>query len=179
MAHQSAHWAACSQAMVRPPPNWLKMNVDASLLPSNRAGLGLVIRDHEGKLVLAVGHHIEHWDANFVELLVAQAMKDVIEDWMFDCTVIIIEGDCSKVIVWLQQLRDHRYKIHREIADVVLSFLGYFNQVLFNYVPRQSNRPADLCARYALDRSFIWKFVSDSDVPDAFTSLLREESNRV
>ncbi|XP_020685649.1 uncharacterized protein LOC110101895 [Dendrobium catenatum] len=37
------------------PPGWLKYNFDATLMPSNQAGLGMIVRDHFGKLVFSAG----------------------------------------------------------------------------------------------------------------------------
>ncbi|KAI0497165.1 hypothetical protein KFK09_020387 [Dendrobium nobile] len=161
-----------------PPPSWLKFNFDASVLPSNLAGLGVVVRDHLGNLIVASGQQIEHWDAATAELLAASTIKDIIEDWMFDRPGIIIEGDCSNIIEWLQQLRHPHHRLHRARDGPDFSFLAHFHQVLFMKVPRMSNMAADFCASKALEGNFVWKDVWCNDIPDTFLSLLREESAR-
>ncbi|XP_020691196.1 uncharacterized protein LOC110105868 [Dendrobium catenatum] len=159
-----------------PPPNWLKFNFDASLLSSNLAGLGLVVRDHCGNLIVATGQQVEHWDVATAELLAACTIKDVLEDWMMDRAGIIIEGDCSNIIEWFQQLRHPHHNMHRCRDGPDLSFLSLFPQVLFKRVPRCCNRAADFCASRALEGNFVWKNVWCDDVPPTFVSLLREES---
>ncbi|XP_020675485.2 uncharacterized protein LOC110094562 [Dendrobium catenatum] len=161
-----------------PPPNWLKFNFDASLLSSNLAGLSLVVRDHCGNLIVATGQQLEHWDAATAKLLAVSTIKNVIDDWMLDRAGIIIEGDCSNIIEWLEQLRHHQHNLHRRREGPDFSFFTLFQQVLFNRVPRCCNRAADFCARRALEGNFTWKNVWGDDIPCTFVSLLREESVR-
>ncbi|XP_028554355.1 uncharacterized protein LOC114580564 [Dendrobium catenatum] len=95
-----------------PPPGWVKFNVDASLQPSGTAGLGIVARDVNGRLVVAVGKQIEHWDVTNVEIMAALAVKDAIRDWMMQMDGIIIEGDCLPAIKWLQTMFNYKSKDH-------------------------------------------------------------------
>ncbi|KAI0486592.1 hypothetical protein KFK09_029340 [Dendrobium nobile] len=85
-----------------PPPNWLKVNVDASLLPSYKAGIGGVVHDHQGRLLLAFGKSYVHWDISTMEFLATQSIKELIKDWMFKYKGIIIEGDNANVMRFLQ-----------------------------------------------------------------------------
>ncbi|PKU70999.1 Putative ribonuclease H protein [Dendrobium catenatum] len=162
-----------------PPPNWLKVNFDGALLQSNRAGLGVVIRDHEGKLVVAAGHQIEHWDATTTELFAAQAIHLVIEDWMLDRDGLIVEGDSLSAINWLRQMCNPTGKIHRMVDGPNVSFLCSFKQVIFQHINRHSNRPADFCAHLGILGNFLWKNIDCVDIPLTFVHLLREESDRV
>ncbi|KAH0450215.1 hypothetical protein IEQ34_020907 [Dendrobium chrysotoxum] len=43
--------------------------MDASLLPSTRASIEVVIRNDKGQSILAMGKQIEHWDVTTMELL--------------------------------------------------------------------------------------------------------------
>ncbi|PKU77597.1 Putative ribonuclease H protein [Dendrobium catenatum] len=84
-----------------PPPGWIKFNFDAALLPSNQVGLGMIAQYHDGKLIVATGRNIEHWDSLLSEMLAAMAIREVIQDWMYELDGIIIEGDCINAIQWL------------------------------------------------------------------------------
>ncbi|XP_020692156.2 uncharacterized protein LOC110106564, partial [Dendrobium catenatum] len=132
-----------------PPPGWVKFNVDASLQQSSITGLGVVVRDHLGRLVVAAGTRVEQWDTTTAEIMAALSIKDLIEQWMTELEGIIIEGDCRNALRWLQASFDRRNKMHLQPEGPDLTFLLDFKQVLFQYVPRLSNAPADYCARMA------------------------------
>ncbi|KAK8941882.1 hypothetical protein KSP40_PGU016062 [Platanthera guangdongensis] len=51
-----------------PPPGWIKVNVDGSLLLSGSAGLGVVARSDDGRVLIAAGFAWHHWDPGRVEL---------------------------------------------------------------------------------------------------------------
>ncbi|PKU60814.1 hypothetical protein MA16_Dca028787 [Dendrobium catenatum] len=58
-----------SETSWHPPPlDWIKINIDASLLDSNLASIGGVARDFKGSLLLAFGEQKLHWDINQLEL---------------------------------------------------------------------------------------------------------------
>ncbi|KAH0460922.1 hypothetical protein IEQ34_008497 [Dendrobium chrysotoxum] len=58
-----------------PPPEWIKVNIDASLLRSNRAGIGGVFRDHKGMFLLVFGFMGLHWDVAQVELIAILSLE--------------------------------------------------------------------------------------------------------
>ncbi|PKU70994.1 hypothetical protein MA16_Dca020982 [Dendrobium catenatum] len=160
-----------------PPPNWLKFNVDASIKESAIAGLGVVARDHMGRLLLAAGRHIEQWDVTTAEISAALSIREVATLDMMDYDGIIIEGDCRNAIQWLQAAFHRLHKMHHNIEGPDLTFLLDFKQVLFQFVPRESNQPADFCARMACFGDFLWDGGSVGAIPQTFLSLLRRESD--
>ncbi|XP_020696169.2 uncharacterized protein LOC110109442 [Dendrobium catenatum] len=162
-----------------PPPGWLKFNFDAALLPSNQVGLGVIARNHYGKLVVAAGRRTEHWDVLQAKMLAAMAIREVFMDWMFALDGIIIEGDCINAIRWLQRLNDRQNVVHRRVEGPDTTFLQEFKQVLFQYTHRNSNRVADFCAHLALGNEFTFFDVNNSEFPSILLSFLREESDRV
>ncbi|PKU77540.1 Putative ribonuclease H protein [Dendrobium catenatum] len=162
-----------------PPPNWLKVNFDAALLPSNSAGLGMVVRDDLGRLIVASGKCLEHWDPIQAEMRAALAFAEVIEEWMYDRDGIIVEGDSSEAVQWLHEVHRPACGLHRTADGPDLSFFNKFRQVIFQHIPRLSNRPADFCAKHALCGNFTWHDVISPSVPSFFVELLREESDRV
>ncbi|PKU82105.1 hypothetical protein MA16_Dca004122 [Dendrobium catenatum] len=64
-----------------------------------------------------------------------------------------------------------------ELGD--LSFIKDFHFVVFNYVNRECNKLADLCANYACISSFIWDDLVMNKIPPSFINLLKEESNAI
>ncbi|XP_020675420.1 uncharacterized protein LOC110094514, partial [Dendrobium catenatum] len=47
-----------------PPPGWIKVNIDASVLPNNKAGIGGVFRDCKGCGLAAFAFQCLHWDCS-------------------------------------------------------------------------------------------------------------------
>ncbi|PKU84444.1 Putative ribonuclease H protein [Dendrobium catenatum] len=168
-----------SELWCPPPLGLLKFNFDAALLPSNQVGLCVIARNQYGKLIVAAGRKIEHWDALQAEMLAAMAIREVFMDWMFELDGIIIEGDCINAIRWLQRLNDRQNVIHRRVEGPDTALFLEFKQVLFQYTPRNSNRVADFCAHLALVNEFTFFDVNNSEFHSTLLPLLREESDRV
>ncbi|KAL0927592.1 hypothetical protein M5K25_001777 [Dendrobium thyrsiflorum] len=80
------------------PPDWIKVNVDASLLPSYKAGVAGVFRDYRGRFLFAFGHRCVHWDISSLEIIAIKFLNDYLSDWMFKYEGIVIEGDNINVI---------------------------------------------------------------------------------
>ncbi|KAI0526865.1 hypothetical protein KFK09_002457 [Dendrobium nobile] len=87
-----------------PPPDWIKVNIDAALHNSYKAGIKCVFRDHYGRFLLAFGKPITHWDTAAVELQAILAIKLVIKKWMLDYKGLIIEGDNMNVINFIKKM---------------------------------------------------------------------------
>ncbi|XP_028556870.1 uncharacterized protein LOC114581249 [Dendrobium catenatum] len=85
-----------------PPPDWHKVNVDATLLSNYKAGIGGIFRDHKGRFLLAFGKPYIHWDIYSLELFATQHIKEEMKDWMFKFKGIIIEGDNHNVMEFLK-----------------------------------------------------------------------------
>ncbi|XP_020673918.1 uncharacterized protein LOC110093386 [Dendrobium catenatum] len=152
-----------------PPPYWIKVNIDASIHNSYKAGLGGVCRDYRGKFLLAFGKNCVHWDSGQMELLAILFFKDYISDWMKEYKGLIIEGDNKNVINFIKDKVDKGGTV-----DVDLTFLKGFN-----FVNRENNKLADLSANYACFSSFCWKDLSSSTILNSFINLLMKESDSI
>ncbi|PKU72931.1 hypothetical protein MA16_Dca007494 [Dendrobium catenatum] len=159
------------------PPGWLKFNVDAALKPFNLAGIGVVVRNHEGVLITAAGRRIEHWDPFQAEVRATAVTQMVIRDWKLDLDGIIIEGDCVNAIGWLQKLQDRKFKGHYNFEGPNFSFLMNFKQVLFRHTLRDNNRPADFCANLVIFGDFVFWGTAEGDIPSTLVSLLQVDCN--
>ncbi|KAI0515950.1 hypothetical protein KFK09_008621 [Dendrobium nobile] len=89
-----------------PPPDWINVNIDASVHNSYKAGLGGVCRDYRGRFLLAFGKNCVHWDSGQMELLAILFLKDYISDWMKEYKGLIIEGDNKNVINFIKDKVD-------------------------------------------------------------------------
>ncbi|XP_020688077.1 uncharacterized protein LOC110103627 [Dendrobium catenatum] len=93
----SDHWGANPHYMLTstswhpPPPGWIKVNIDASLLSSNEVGIGGIFRDHKGRMLLSFGFSVVNWDIGFLELLAFRSLARVIKDWMLDAKGLIMK----------------------------------------------------------------------------------------
>ncbi|PKU86816.1 hypothetical protein MA16_Dca024742 [Dendrobium catenatum] len=154
-----------------PPPEWLKINVDASLDESYKAGIGGVICDSKGRFFMAFGMKYIHWDVFHLELQAIKSLKEIIKDWMFKYKGAFIEGDNANVIRRLQKARINGFK-----GEVDFDFLSEFNLVIFSYVERSRNKLADWCAKYASSNNFIWEELCLNKIPPSVVEILKEES---
>ncbi|KAL0927659.1 hypothetical protein M5K25_001855 [Dendrobium thyrsiflorum] len=116
-----------------PPPEWVKVNVDAIILRSNEAGVGGVFRDHQGRFLSAFGFKCLHWDNGFLELFAFRSLRRVIKEWRLEAKVLVIEGDNANVINYLQE---SFFKVvnlgHEEVLED-FSFLMGFDSIIFNH----------------------------------------------
>ncbi|KAI0519774.1 hypothetical protein KFK09_007235 [Dendrobium nobile] len=62
-----------------PPKDWIKINVDASLLSSNLVGVGGLLRDHKGRFISAFGKKGTHWNIAQLELEAVFWVKDFLK----------------------------------------------------------------------------------------------------
>ncbi|KAK8959709.1 hypothetical protein KSP40_PGU003446 [Platanthera guangdongensis] len=87
-----------SSSLCPPPPGWIKINVDGSLLPLRCDGLGIVIRSEVGEVLRAGGFGWQHWDPGRDELEVVLAICRVLLPSLFEARVILIEGDVTNIL---------------------------------------------------------------------------------
>ncbi|KAL0926287.1 hypothetical protein M5K25_002504 [Dendrobium thyrsiflorum] len=158
-----------------PPLDWIKINMDASLLSSNLAGIGGVFRDYRGRLLLAFGRKKVHWDVAQLEMEAILALREHIQGWMMSSKGVIIEGDNFNIIKFIQSsMNKSSWKPENWVAKE-LFFLNDFNKVIFHHVNRDCNKISDLCATLALENSFTVNSFSFGNIPSSLFSLLKKE----
>ncbi|XP_028552066.1 uncharacterized protein LOC114579980 [Dendrobium catenatum] len=86
-----------------PPLDWIKFNVDASLMESYNAGIGVIIRNHKGRFLRAFGKQLRHWDVATLELQSILLLREQLQRWMLQYKGVIIEGDNANVIKWFHE----------------------------------------------------------------------------
>ncbi|KAL0907988.1 hypothetical protein M5K25_022448 [Dendrobium thyrsiflorum] len=158
-----------------PPLDWIKVNVDASLLRTNLAGIGGVFRDHKGRLIMAFGRNMFHWDVAQLEMEAVVSLQEYIQDWMLECKGLIIEGDNLNIIKFIQSYLNKKKWCSDKWLDNNLFFLKDFNKVIFHHVHRDCNKVADCCATLALENNFCFDSSSFINIPSSLFSLLKKE----
>ncbi|KAI0524473.1 hypothetical protein KFK09_003843 [Dendrobium nobile] len=160
-----------------PPKDWMKINVDASLLRSNCAGVGGIFRDHKGRFILAFGEKKAHWDITKLEMEVVFSVRKYIRSWMLEYKGVIIESDNLNVIKFIQDA----FKKNKGIVDrwplEELPFVNDFHKVVYNHVHRSCNKVANLCATMALSRSFFFDSFSFGNIPSLLLYSIKKEGD--
>ncbi|XP_020674421.1 uncharacterized protein LOC110093777 [Dendrobium catenatum] len=124
-----------------PPSDWIKVNIDAAIHNSYKAGIRVVFRDHFGSLLLAFGRPIIHWDSAAVEHQAILTIKQVIKEWMLEYRGLIYEGDNMNVINYFKELVKNGGNNSSEI-----SFIKDFDFVIFNCRFKTAGKPPDKIA---------------------------------
>ena len=136
----SARW-------VPPPTGWAKCNVDGSFVSqSGEAGVGVVVRDSEGQVILTAWRVIFRCqDAVEAEALACLEGLRLAAQWVQGS--IILESDCAQVIQAMQQKED------RSALRFILEVAKDQAQVLVDWritkVKRESNLVAHELAHFA------------------------------
>ncbi|KAI0499477.1 hypothetical protein KFK09_017681 [Dendrobium nobile] len=83
-----------------PPPDWIKINLDASLMGNYEAGIGGIVRDWRGRFLLAFGIKKTHWDIAQLEWSAVEALTGVLDGRFDDVDGIIVEGDNKMLLIF-------------------------------------------------------------------------------
>ncbi|KAL6188472.1 hypothetical protein ACLB2K_039864 [Fragaria x ananassa] len=134
-----------------PPPNVVKVNIDATWKTSNqRSGIGLVVRNHRGCSIAGASLLCSH---NFVVKAEAHSVVKGIKIVRFlNLKEVIIEGDSQEVI---RSLSTPAFTPNWKILPImnrVKFLLPAFDEVLWNWVPHEANRVVDATVKLVMVR---------------------------
>ena len=131
-----------------PPPSRYKINVDGAVFGAQKAvGIGVVVRDEEGRVLGACCKKIEapmgalEAEAKAFEVGLQFAKDMLIHDF-------ILEGDSLLLVNALNEISPPPSAV-AAIVYSSLSALKDFRKVEISHVKRAGNRPAHLLAKYA------------------------------
>ena len=148
-----------------PPSSKLKINVDAAVhAESQMAGLGAVIRNSQGQVVVAAVKSINfQGDVSIAEAKAVQWGMEVASKASF--TNVIVETDCSMVADLANNKVSNKTEIWWTIAEIQSSRQD-FQSIDFQHVPRQCNTSAHSLVKRALKSSgsVIWRDEFPADV---------------
>ncbi|KAK8961558.1 hypothetical protein KSP40_PGU019727 [Platanthera guangdongensis] len=81
----------------------VKFNFDGAILPDRRAGLGLVVHDNTGMVLMVVGQSSVHWDSGGTKIATLKALKADIPPTLFAAKGAIFEGDNNNMIEYCRK----------------------------------------------------------------------------
>ncbi|KAI0530940.1 hypothetical protein KFK09_000488 [Dendrobium nobile] len=158
-----------------PLQDWIKINVDASLMSSYTAGIGGCVRDYKGRLLIAFGEKRTHWDIAHLEMEAIMILRRFIEPWMLEYKGVIIEGDNINVIKFIKNsLNKNKWKKADQVEKDFM-FLTDFNKVILHHVHRDCKKVSDYCATLALDTNIFFDSSSFASIPPSLCFLLKKE----
>jgi ribonuclease HI len=140
-----------------PKEGWIKINVDGAYMDNSRdAGIGVVIRDSSGSVLLTAWKFIS--DAGSAEEVEALACKGgllLAAEWMSSPS--ILESDCANIIKYLHQPEPQRSASALTIQEA-LEEARKLQSVVFLHVGREFNSVAHSLAQLArrLSHSAVW-----------------------
>ncbi|GKV46733.1 hypothetical protein SLEP1_g53708 [Rubroshorea leprosula] len=158
-----------TSAWLRPPPGFLKFNVDASFMPnSGLTALTMVGRDSYGKILTG-----RTWLCSTASSLMAEAnalLRAVQSAADMGLDQVIFESDNETLISYAQHANQPLpWEIHSIIHNI-RSFCSSRPNFSFSFIPRAGNRVADWIARSTLKGQcpFYWAHCP----PDILLQLL-------
>jgi ribonuclease HI len=156
-----------------PPVGWLKVNCDAAIdRGGRRMGIGIILRDHEGKVRAA-------WSISRPGLVDPTAAEaSALFHGLNQCKVLgvsklVVEGD-SKVIISAVQNREASSSRYGHLIDDLVMLLDSSPGWQMVHVRRESNRAAHGLAKVALKTVFDRRW--DFSIPDCIRDVVLTES---
>lgn len=114
--------------MATSPTGMMKANFDARVGPNGEVGLGVVLRDSSGSIVLlGVRRRIATWDAHTSEAMAALFAVELAQ--RFGYNKVVVEGDSFLVISALKNKPvggSPIFHIFNDFSKVCLSFADVF-----------------------------------------------------
>ncbi|KAK8935604.1 hypothetical protein KSP39_PZI013846 [Platanthera zijinensis] len=156
-------WLFRSPSWYPPPPGWIKINVDGSLQTSRQAGLGIVMRNEVGLVLMVAGFAWQHWDPGRVEFEPVCSIRRIVQPTLLNARGVIIEGDAANVMDFCSNVAKQTARSIVSQMEEDLTFLWEFSAVRFQYIGRAANRVADFCARLVCEGDFTWTSGCGSD----------------
>lgn len=158
-----------------PPEGWVKVNTDgAFILQSREAGVGVIIRDHTGKVLISSWTLLRSCAS--AEEAEALALRDGIRllvEWVR--LLAILELDCANLVSGLAASARDRSPLWCTLLEVK-AMLALAQDYKIVKIPCEANRVAHCLAHYAIrsKSSVVWRF----QAPQCVLELLRSDCNQ-
>ncbi|KAL6220373.1 hypothetical protein ACLB2K_008129 [Fragaria x ananassa] len=126
-----------------PPPCFVKINFDGSVVPNRGAATGFIIYDHNDNPLIVGSRNIGN---AYVPVVECSALKDGLrEACRFNHLKIQIEGDLTLIINCIKGRCTVPWRIKSFIGDIVAN-TRWCTSIFFDYVFREANFLADTLA---------------------------------
>ncbi|XP_059441892.1 uncharacterized protein LOC132174217 [Corylus avellana] len=165
-------WPPSPAAWTKPPQGYTKINWDASVdKRQNRMGVGVVVRDHDGRALVMFGTSKEYvQDPSMAEAIAAR--EAVLLAQRLELRHIILEGD-SLEIVQLLQKEEGCWSIYGQAVNDTKKRLHSWQGWGIQHVRRSANGAAHQLAKLALgcDAAQEWR----GSFPQCVLSIVSKE----
>ncbi|XP_024033543.1 uncharacterized protein LOC112095669 [Citrus clementina] len=155
-----------------PPTGWFKVNVDAAVkIDNQRVGLGIVIRNSEGKLITAAIKPSKWLDRmDYAEAEATRFGLEVAE--IAGCLPLIIETDSKEVLDLVSARKSTKAEIFWIVSEVQET-MKRLKHVKLQHSPRTCNGFAHTLAKLALNYTdcVIWEDNIPTHLLYLFTEL--------
>ena len=151
----------------RPNAGWVKVNVDAHVGANRMVGLGVVVRDWQGDLLVAATTRLNvAWEASLAEAAAARFGMMIAR--RFGYRKVCPEGDAIYVVSAIYHKRVGYAPISSLLSDVLSLSLG-FDEFSCCHVKRAGNTVAHLVARW--DVNFNAELICTHSFPQSVITL--------
>ncbi|KAH9685475.1 reverse transcriptase domain-containing protein [Citrus sinensis] len=135
---------------IPPPQGHFKANVDAAVnKEKNQVGLGVVIRDDSGAIIIAAVNHTKyHGDVAQAEAAAVNFGLQVVMEAKF--RPLILETDCQDVVDFVLHNKSSRTEIYWTISEIQQKIQSFNSMVELQKIQRTCNAIAHTLAKTAL-----------------------------
>ena len=157
------------QSWSPPVCNWVKLNFDAYVPTGINHGLGVVVRDHHGQVLIAAVRRCKaNWSADVCEATAALYALQLAARFGFD--YVHLEGDSLTVISAIDGNVEGSSPIHL-IYDHILSWCCAFSGFCCSFVRRNGNTVAHSMARW--DTGLANEMICMPPIPQGLQTLAK------
>ncbi|XP_042987456.1 uncharacterized protein LOC122315549 [Carya illinoinensis] len=158
----------------RPKELSVKANWDAAIDKKERkVGIGVVISDEEGEILVAAGEHMRYAiDAVIAESFALRKAMEVCRDFNFNN--VLFEGDAQNIVNAVNAETKDMTRYGSVIEDVKCLLKGR-EKWSVRFIYREANKASHVLAREALQ--FQSKIVWIEDAPDCIRSIIVKEKS--
>ena len=152
-----------------PPPQLLKINFDGAVFAdTEKAGVGVEVRDSQGKVIASLAEKIKlPSSSDEVEALAAVRAFSLAMD--LNLPSFIVEGD-SKVVISALRKEEESFSSFGHLISSIKFYLPFCNCVSFSHTRRSGNLDAHFLAKHVrlIDNFSVWM----EDIPPQIVDVL-------
>ncbi len=158
-----------------PPPSFLKVNFDGSVMDGGRrGGAGFVVRGPSFDVVAAGGHQI--FDISVPGAELRAAWMGLSYAWrVLRASSVFLEGDSATVISWIRRGPGSHGCVHPLLRDI-WTMVGEGVTFQARHVYREANGAADWVAAYVASHSGGTLWAGAREMPGALRDILYSDS---
>ncbi|KAG0500607.1 hypothetical protein HPP92_000679 [Vanilla planifolia] len=138
---------------VPPPTGWIKVNCDAAC-GLHSAGIGVVVRDHMGKPLLAMGRRFVSQASEAMEVQAILEAFHLLRRSLPQYRAVEMQTDCMTAMLTVRKLITSAPETG-PLAEIIRC-ARELDALTITHIYREGNEPADWVARAACCNDFVW-----------------------